>query len=112
MHYWPKLIRRQHSELIQKIRTAAHQQFGFSDDTLASATALHPLEHYTDTIETLLVTGLNDPILHTRLSTSVEPAILFTGGGIVPSKLLNIPDCKMLHVHPVTCLVGEYKIEY
>jgi hypothetical protein len=48
-----------------------------------------------------LVDGLRDTALERHIRGLPGPlAILFTGGGLVPAELLDIPHCRFIHVHP------------
>ncbi|WP_019216303.1 formyltransferase family protein, partial [Legionella tunisiensis] len=48
----------------------------------------------------LLINDLNDPALYDFLINESASAFLFTGGGIVPAKLLEIATHKFIHIHP------------
>ena len=100
IHYWPKQLGKTFAELSNDISTEVAAKLNFCSSTLENAHALEPLTTYCDNVEALLVDGLNDQQLYHHLEQEPEGAILFTGGGIVPSKLLDLPHLKLLHIHP------------
>lgn len=100
IHYWPNQLKSKNQKLISCICNQVQEKLGFKKCTLDNATALLPLSNYSDVIYTLLVDGLNDKNLLEYLLEEKPGAILFTGGGIVPSKLLELQHLKYLHIHP------------
>lgn len=100
IHHWPTYIRKAHPNLHQMIQNEVIAKFNFSLDTLNSAAALKPLSDYSDRIDTLLIENLNDPRLYVYLSDHAKTTLLFTGGGIVPARLLDLPHLRFIHVHP------------
>ena len=100
IHYWPQHIRRTRPELFSAISNWVAASLGFDQSTLEGALQMSPLTTYSDRVDELLVTGLNDPVLFEYLDAMPETAMLFTGGGIVPQSLLDIPSIRLLHVHP------------
>jgi hypothetical protein len=51
-------------------------------------------------VERFSAENFDDPQLHSRIARARDTAFLFTNGGIVPAKILERPDVRMLHVHP------------
>lgn len=100
IHYWPKQLKKAFAELSNDISTEVAAKLNFCNSTLENAHALEPLNTYCENVEALLVDGLNDQRLYHHLEQESKSAILFTGGGIVPSKLLDLPHLKLLHIHP------------
>jgi len=100
IHYWPKQISRLHPELHKAITEEVVSSFKFDPTSLDSATSLKHLSQYSDDVVSLLVEGLGDSQLFNYLEACPETAVLFTGGGIVPPKLLGIPQLRFIHFHP------------
>lgn len=55
---------------------------------------------YTKDIEAIAAVDLSDKYLIETLKKEKNKVILYTGGGIVPEKLLRLPWIKVLHIHP------------
>lgn len=59
------------------------------------------LDHFhKNSIERIRVSSIHDHKLVTHIQTLGEVTILFTGGGILKSDLLDIPTAKFIHIHP------------
>ena len=98
--YWPRQLLKDEAVFIVGILAEVESKFGFSRPIVDNAHALLPLSTYSDCVESLLVDGLADKVLQDFLATEKPGAVLFTGGGIVPANLLNIPHLKFWHIHP------------
>lgn len=100
IHYWPRHISRQFVELHQTISSEVEHKLGFSRDILIAATKLHDLSRYSACVEPVLIDQLCDRSLEERLRIIAPGTVLFTGGGIVPADVIEIPGLRLLHVHP------------
>ena len=100
IHYWPKKLLKKRPGLIEEIDSAVHEQFGFDLEVLKEANKLLPLSVYSESVESLMITGLTDPKLHGYLKKEADSALLFTGGGMVPATLLQLTHLRFLHIHP------------
>ncbi len=100
IHHWPKRLAAQHSAMVGAFNKGVESQFGFPNSVIADASALHNLSRYSDDVESIIVEHLADDNLHDYLSSLPESVFLYTGGGIVPAKILNIPRHRFIHVHP------------
>ena len=100
IHYWSRLIATRHRDLYTAIGKVVSERFGFAPGVLEEARSLRPLEEYTDCITRIPVDNLDDDRLYSHLSGRRDLGILFTGGGIVPRRLLEIPTVRFIHVHP------------
>lgn len=100
IHHWPRQIQIKHPGLAVAMRNEISARLGFASESLERAAALNDVSTYSNNVENLLIDGLGDPELLSLLSSNVGSAILYTGGGIVPARLLSVPDLKMIHVHP------------
>jgi len=100
MHYWPKQLLKANFNIVNEISDEVQTRFGFEKAVIDNATALLPLASYSDCVESILVDGLNDKNLQKYLSEESSGALLYTGGGIVPSTLLELKHIKFLHIHP------------
>jgi hypothetical protein len=100
IHYWPKWLRKNHTDLTESVLKTVSSTLGFKMDALLGANELKALIKYSDSVESVLVDGLGDLRLIQLLSQQSEGSILFTGGGIVPESVLSIPKLKFIHIHP------------
>jgi len=100
IHYWSRNLIKTHPEFIDAISTEIQEKFEFTKQSIDNANSLRPLSDYSDNVESLLVDGLNDAVLFENLSQQPASALLFTGGGLVPSKLLSLQHLRFLHIHP------------
>lgn len=100
IHHWPRHIARRYPALLDGILHQLNSALAFPPEVVRAANALSPLGDYADTIETLLVDNLSDPLLRNHLEEEPASAILYTGGGIVPRSLLTLPQLRFLHIHP------------
>jgi hypothetical protein len=100
IHFWPNKLRRSHSGFVNTIQKSVSSCFSFSEETIRGACELKPLAFYGDTIENVLIDSLSDDRLLKYLNDFPSEVILFTGGGIVPRKILGIEGTRFLHIHP------------
>ena len=100
IHYWSKQLTRTQASLVNKTLSQVQNQWQFSAETTTQANKLLPLSTYSDTVSSLMIENLKDDTLLNFLNKEPQGALLYTGGGIVPKKLLEITHLKFLHVHP------------
>lgn len=98
--YWPNQYKSKNPKVIQLIQQSVEEGLGFKFSTQASATENHDLQTYTEELETLSISGLKNKVLAEKLNAENSDLFLFTGGGIVPDKLLTIDKKRLIHVHP------------
>jgi hypothetical protein len=99
-HYWPKKIGNNFPDLKNAVLDEVSSRFEFPESTLSGANKLREMNSYCSDVEPLFVSGLQDPVLHTRLTQIPDATILYTGGGIVPASLLSISKHRFIHIHP------------
>jgi len=100
IHHWSGVLQRSETALYRCVRSEIESGFDIPAEVIDDALALRDLSEYSANVEQLLVDDLNDERLHKRLASLPESQVLFTGGGIVPRKLLELPHLKFIHVHP------------
>jgi len=100
IHFWSKHISKVFPELQNALIKNVSEKLNFSEATIFDANTDISLKRYSDDITQLLVNGLNDVILLNYLSVYPPSAILYTGGGIMPSALLNLEQLRFIHIHP------------
>ena len=57
-------------------------------------------ENHCKKFDQIVTSGYRDEVLTAALTSARPKCVLFTGGGILPSTLLDIPGATFLHVHP------------
>jgi len=100
IHYWSKHIARTNTALVNKVLSAVEIAYSISLETSKDANKLLPLNNYCDNIDSIFIKNLNDSTLMDYLTNEAKSALLYTGGGIVPAKLLSIQHLKFIHIHP------------
>ncbi|VVN61294.1 Methionyl-tRNA formyltransferase [Pseudomonas fluorescens] len=100
IHYWSSTLQKNETTLYRAMRSTVENGLKFPASVIDDALALVDLNEYSPHIETLMIENLSDNVLHDHLSKLQQTQILFTGGGIVPKKLLEIPTLKFIHIHP------------
>jgi hypothetical protein len=100
IHYWSKQIAKTQTALVDETKSQVHKQWQFSQGTLTEANKLLPLTTYCDNVSSVMMKNLKDEDLLSYLNNEPQGALLYTGGGIVPKKLLSLQHLKFLHIHP------------
>jgi hypothetical protein len=100
IHYYPKQLSKTHPDFVNSILDEVQAELGFERNVIDNANALLPLTSYSDCVESLLVEGLADKGLQEHLLKELAGGVLYTGGGIMPAKILDIKQLKFLHIHP------------
>lgn len=100
IHHWSSTLRKTEPALYRSIRSTVESTLHVAAQTINDALALIDLSEYSSDIETLMIDNLSDDALCNRLLQLPQTQILFTGGGIVPKRLLEIPTLKFIHIHP------------
>ena len=100
IHHWSANLQKTETHVYQQIRHAVESSLGFSPTVIDNALVLDELGQYSSDVETLMIDNLADEALYVRLAALPESQILFTGGGIVPKRLLEPSNLKFIHVHP------------
>ena len=98
MLHWPRQILKKHADLVAAISTATTELGGPSD--FGELYGRFEWDDYAPTVERVLVSGLQDPLVSEVVAASPDRTILYTGGGIVGSGLLAVDGKRILHVHP------------
>jgi len=101
MNHWSREFMRSHASLCQPWLNALAQAYRFDPAVYRHLTERPDYSKYSDHVEEVFIDGLNDPVLAQYLDRMPgRRAILFTGGGMVPTSLLDTPQRRFIHVHP------------
>ena len=99
-HYWPRRLPALFPKLASSMTAAISQIFGLADDFFEEICDFRDLGGYADEVLPVEINGLRDPALVRMLRGEENRLLLFTGGGIVPKSVLELPGVRLLHVHP------------
>ncbi|WP_323987104.1 hypothetical protein [Pseudomonas canadensis] len=100
IHYWASALLKKERVLCDAIRMAVADSLCFEPHVLDDAVSLSSLREYCSVVETLMIDNLADDRLFDYLAKLPETTLLFTGGGIVPARCLQLPALKFIHIHP------------
>ncbi len=98
--YWPKKLLSEYPWLTTSLTEALMPFYRDIAQTLHAISNPAPFETYADSVETILIGSFKDDALMRALSNLSHKAVLFTGGGIMPRQLFEIPGVHYFHVHP------------
>jgi hypothetical protein len=99
-NYWPRRIRATHPWLADAIARGLEPICDDPADLIAEMYGAFRYQEYAEAVERVLAEGLGDDALSQALRRQAPGTVLFTGGGILPRKLLAIPGLRFVHVHP------------
>lgn len=100
LNYWPRFIHRSRPDLFSIMCNALGKVYIGADILIGETLKVAHYEKYTDVTERVFLGGLDDEILVSSLQRLEYKTVLFTGGGIIPRKLFDIPGIRYIHVHP------------
>lgn len=100
LYYWSRSLVAQWPDLMAKMAESIGDHMDVPDRVFDAVLGKEPLTTYCKDVSQMLVSGYNDPMLKKKLHELGSGALLYTGGGIVPKDLLDLPGLKVLHVHP------------
>ncbi len=100
IHYWPQRLAGKHPKLVEDVVELLSARFALPANLIIGSGRLDDVGTYTDRVDKLFIDGLSDPTLRDYLSMLPSTTLLYTGGGIVPSSLLDHPEKPMVHIHP------------
>lgn len=108
-NYWPRKIKFSYPFLVEAI---IKEISGFSNNAeivIKEMLGKFNYKDYADNVERVFVTNIFDAELVRVLSSSAPGAVLFAGGGILRSDVLELPGYKFIHVHPglLPCVRGS-----
>jgi len=100
LNYWPRFIRRSRPDLFEIICDGLGKIYRGADILIGEMLGIAHYEKYADVVERAFINGLGDDTLVSSLQTLKHKTVLFTGGGIMPGKLFDVPGVRYIHVHP------------
>ena len=100
MFFWYKKFLKTDKNLVKDTLRNVKESLMLDVDYYYNTDRFVSLRNYSHNIVDVLFSSLKDDVLFDELQKTDDKIILFTGGGIVPSKLLNVSGKKFLHVHP------------
>lgn len=106
--HWPRVLRDRHPDFVAAMGEALKPLFEDAPEFIHEISGRFVYERYAERVERAMVERLNDPRTGDELSNLVATldapggplAVLYTGGGILGSALLDLSRFRFLHVHP------------
>lgn len=99
-NHWPRVLADRfpglYRDMVRKIESSFELGAGFIDALRDG----RDIEIYGEIVRDLEVSNLKDPRLVDALAEQCGTPILFTGGGILPASIFEIPGIRLLHIHP------------
>ena len=99
-NFWPRRIRAAHPRLVETMTKEIARLCPEAPRVIEEGLGRFAYEEYAGEVERVFVEGLQDPALREACARLAPAVILFTGGGILPDRLLGVPGLRFLHVHP------------
>lgn len=98
-NHHPYDIRKKHPELVRTIaagmEAVVDDPMGFFDEMYDGFS----YERYADRVVRVPANSYKDPGLPEALAASGAGTVIFTGGGIIPAAIFEIPGLSLIHVH-------------
>ena len=99
-NFWPRKIRARSPWLVEAMVRELGQISAVAKELVDSVSGTFSFDDHAEHCERVLVKNLRDPALAAVLRRTDPGLFLFTGGGIVPAGLLEMPAARFLHIHP------------
>jgi len=99
-NYWPIKIKNTYPFLVELIADNLTKSIDFAQDSINEIIGKFHYEDYSKKVDRLFISNLSDDGIMGKLRNLSPMTVLFTGGGILRSNLLNIPGIKFIHIHP------------
>ncbi len=100
LNYWPRRIKAMHPRLVRAMAAGLSELMDAPADLIDEMLGPFAYERYAGTVDRVAVDGLRDADLAEPLARAGPGTVLFTGGGILPSRIIDLPGLRFLHVHP------------
>jgi SAM-dependent methyltransferase len=98
-NFHPRAIRKQHPALVRAIgasmEAVVHDPMGFYAEMFDGFS----YDAFAGSVERVPASSYRESGLHAALRAPGPRTVLFTGGGIVPPPVFEIPDLRLIHVH-------------
>jgi folate-dependent phosphoribosylglycinamide formyltransferase PurN len=99
-NYWPIALNRKFPEFVDKFSSAVARAVDIPADCLAAVRQPLAYEAYCDDVRVVYAASLNDDAIVAAVREAPAPIVLFTGGGLLRTPLLSLPEKRFVHVHP------------
>ncbi len=100
LNFWPRRLLASHPDLTRSIGAGLEPILERPADLIREMYGPFSYEKYANRVERLVVRDLRDEALRQHLASSGSTTALFTGGGILPTGIIDLPGLRFLHVHP------------
>lgn len=100
LNYWPRRIRAAHPELVRSITDGLQGTIERPGEIINEMYGPFHYESYADQVERVSARNVQSSEVYDAIEAGGAGTILFTGGGLLPARTIDIPGTKYLHVHP------------
>ena len=97
--YWPRRIRNKHPALYESIVNGLSSLVEKPLQKLDAITGIFNWDNYSDSVDHITVKNYHDKQVRQALQKSTVNKVLYTGGGIVPTSLIESTN-RFIHIHP------------
>jgi hypothetical protein len=98
--YWPKHLLKNHKVNCDNLFEELEKTLQLKKSSIRGLANLQPLERFCDDIIKVSYDGFKDERFLEAIKETPSQLVLFTGGGIIPKKVFDNTDAKILHIHP------------
>lgn len=99
-NFWPRRLRMLYPSLFDVMSKEINKICDDSQRLLEEMFYDFHYDNYADHVKRIFVKDYRDESLRKSLLNLDFPTVIYTGGGIVPDTILDIPDLHFIHVHP------------
>jgi hypothetical protein len=100
LNYWPRRIAKSHPQLVSAMVSGLQTSIDRPAALIQEMYGPPRYEAYCERCERVVAPQLNDDAVVEALRSMAPGNVLFTGGGIMPSRIIDLPGLRFLHVHP------------
>ncbi len=100
LNHWPRRIKATHPRLVRAMAAGLSRIVEAPADLIEEMLGPFPYERYAAAVDRVAVDNLRDAAIIEPLIRDGPGTVLFTGGGILPPRIIDLPGFRFLHVHP------------
>ncbi len=100
LNHWPRRLRAAHPNLVRAITDGLAAIVDRPGELIDDMYGPPRYERWAQRADRVVVRDLRDERLADALRDITPSTVLFTGGGILPARIIDLPGLRFLHVHP------------
>jgi len=100
MTHWKRVLARKYPTVIRDVHASISEFFNIPLNSIENAQKFIHLDKYCDDVDDLVIANVKDVRLQEYLESATSQNYIFTGGGILPKEIFNLPHLNLLHIHP------------